>query len=468
MSDPRRWADRMSASDALCWALDGNEGCRASLGVLLLLDKWPGAEAVRGACADLVERLPRLRQRVLEVPLAAAPPEWVRDDRFVLENHLRQVALPKADLTGLLASLRPRLLAPLARDRPLWEAYLVPQLADGRAAIFFKVHQSATQGLGLSRILDVLTGRETSALVAADANSRTPRLVTPDALLWRAIQFNLEETQADLALVWQTVRDLLTRPTQAAQQAWTISRAALDSLGGQALRRSSDLIRQARRRSRRLLGVVLPTADLRRTAQSLDATEVEVVLALVSAAVDALDTAPGAPTSLLAWVPLALPTQLPGDSVGLESIIGIQLPRGSTQPVAHLRAVQDLLRAASPERRLRWYGWMARLLSSVPAGVATTIGWDPLVEGDVVHVTRAGSSRRRTFAGVNIDAAFPFAPVLGRPSMSIAAHEYRGRLHLGLDAESAVAHHADDFEEELHRAWRGLSQAATQRKLTQP
>jgi diacylglycerol O-acyltransferase / wax synthase len=108
----------------------------------------------------LAQRLPLvpvLRRRLLNVPLGLDLPYWIDDRDFDIEYHVRELALPhpgsEAQLTEQVSRLHAR---PLDRSRPLWEIYLITGLADGRAAVYSKVHHAAIDGVSGAELLTVL------------------------------------------------------------------------------------------------------------------------------------------------------------------------------------------------------------------------------------------------------------------------------------------------------------------------
>lgn len=87
---------------------------------------------------------PMLRQSLVEVPLNLDRPWWRDHPGFDLDYHLRHIAVPDPDDPDSLADLVARIHSrPLDRDRPLWELYLISGLADGKAALLFKMHLAA-------------------------------------------------------------------------------------------------------------------------------------------------------------------------------------------------------------------------------------------------------------------------------------------------------------------------------------
>jgi diacylglycerol O-acyltransferase len=73
---------------------------------------------------------------------------WEVDQEFDVDYHLRHLALPRPgrirELLVLVSQLHSTLLD---RNRPPWEAYLIEGLADGRFALYFKMHHGLVDGV---------------------------------------------------------------------------------------------------------------------------------------------------------------------------------------------------------------------------------------------------------------------------------------------------------------------------------
>ncbi|MEU0539105.1 wax ester/triacylglycerol synthase family O-acyltransferase [Nocardia sp. NPDC005978] len=79
---------------------------------------------------------------------------WDRDTRVDLDHHLRRSALPAPGGLGELLTLVSRLHGDLLdRHRPLWEAHLIDGLADGRFAVYLKLHHALIDGMSGRRLL---------------------------------------------------------------------------------------------------------------------------------------------------------------------------------------------------------------------------------------------------------------------------------------------------------------------------
>lgn len=120
-------------------------------------------KAPENAGPDYAQRLVESYRRVIR----AVPPFnqhavfryghwfWEEDKDFELEYHVRHSALPRPgrirDLLALVSRLHGTLLD---RSRPLWELHVIEGLADGRIAIYTKVHHAMFDGVSAMRMLE--------------------------------------------------------------------------------------------------------------------------------------------------------------------------------------------------------------------------------------------------------------------------------------------------------------------------
>ncbi len=102
---------------------------------------------------------PLFRKRARRSLTTAGQWAWDIDREFDLEHHVRHNALPKPSRVLELLALCSRLHGTvLDRRRPLWEFHLIEGLADGRFAIYFKIHHALVDGVSAQRLLQrVLT-----------------------------------------------------------------------------------------------------------------------------------------------------------------------------------------------------------------------------------------------------------------------------------------------------------------------
>lgn len=93
------------------------------------------------------------RRRVSRPGLAGY--SWTLDDQFDIQYHLRHSALPVPGRIRELLTVVSRLHGSLLdRNRPLWEAHLIEGLADGRFALYTKIHHALCDGVTAMKLLE--------------------------------------------------------------------------------------------------------------------------------------------------------------------------------------------------------------------------------------------------------------------------------------------------------------------------
>ena len=93
------------------------------------------------------------RRRVKRPGLAGY--SWTRDEDFDIQYHVRHSALPVPGRIRELLTVVSRLHGSLLdRNRPLWEAHLIEGLADGRFALYTKIHHALCDGVTAMRLLE--------------------------------------------------------------------------------------------------------------------------------------------------------------------------------------------------------------------------------------------------------------------------------------------------------------------------
>jgi hypothetical protein len=124
-SERSQFPHTMGFADALLWRMEGDPLLRATTVAVTVLERAPEPERLRRTLERASHEIPRLRQRVFDLPVALATPLWLDDPAFDLDYHLRWL---RAGRPLAPRGARPRrILAMQAfdRDRPLWEFFVV-------------------------------------------------------------------------------------------------------------------------------------------------------------------------------------------------------------------------------------------------------------------------------------------------------------------------------------------------------
>lgn len=108
------------------------------------------------------------------------PWTWTEDRQFDVEHHVRHNALPRPGRVRELLELVSRLHGTmLSRERPLWECHVIEGLADGRIAMYTKLHHALVDGVSAMRLMQSVLSTDPDErgmpLPFAAGASRRPR-----------------------------------------------------------------------------------------------------------------------------------------------------------------------------------------------------------------------------------------------------------------------------------------------------
>jgi WS/DGAT/MGAT family acyltransferase len=164
-------------------------------GVSIFEGPAPPFEDLRAMVAGKLGIVPRYRQKVRFVPLAAGAPVWVDDPHFSLDYHVRHSALPAPGSDEQLRNMAARVFSQhLDRNKPLWELWMVEGLDGGRWALLSKVHHCMVDGEAATDLMSVMFSDTTS--------TETDRPWSP------------EPEPTDIEILTQTIAHWLSRSGQ--------------------------------------------------------------------------------------------------------------------------------------------------------------------------------------------------------------------------------------------------------------
>src|SRR6476661_2888784 len=146
----------MRQTDAFAWAMESDPRLRSTVVAVILLDRSPDWDELRYRFDVISRKFPVFRQRVAESP-PPAPPRWEDCPDFDLDFHMRRVTAPTpGTLVSVLELARLAEMEAFDRARPLWQATLIDELANGEAALLWTVHHALTDGVGGVQIATTL------------------------------------------------------------------------------------------------------------------------------------------------------------------------------------------------------------------------------------------------------------------------------------------------------------------------
>jgi len=133
------------------------------IGAVAVIEGSLKFETFKAIIASRIHMIPKLRKRLLYVPMSIDYPYWVDDPNFDIDLHLNRIALPQPGSWKELRATASQIFSePLDRNRPLWSFTFVegleniPQVPKGSVAVISKIHHVAIDGVAGAGILSLL------------------------------------------------------------------------------------------------------------------------------------------------------------------------------------------------------------------------------------------------------------------------------------------------------------------------
>jgi WS/DGAT/MGAT family acyltransferase len=152
--------DRLTALDAEFLHLEDGVAHMHIGGMSVFDGSAPSEAEICGLLQSKLHLIPRYRQRVRWVPFELGRPVWVDDPHFDISFHVRETALVNPDDDALCRLMGRLMSQELDRHRPLWEAWIVHGLPEGRWALVSKVHHCMVDGIAGVGLLEALLDAE--------------------------------------------------------------------------------------------------------------------------------------------------------------------------------------------------------------------------------------------------------------------------------------------------------------------
>lgn len=390
-----------------------------------------GPEFLREMYEDLLahpEMSSLFKKRPYRSALTLGQWAWEEDKVLDLEHHMRHSALPHPGRIRELLALVSRLHASLLdRSRPLWEAHLIEGLADGRYAVYTKVHHALIDGVSAARLLE--------------------RSLSPDP------------DRRDLQPPWaprprrrrKSDGGLLALPKQAVDVASDVvglGPAVLRRAAEQALKQQmATLPFQAPRTmfnvsitgSRRFAAQSWPIESFKAVAKASGSTLNDVLLAVCSGALrrylierDALPSTP-----LVAMTPVSLRADDDDPDEGGVNVGTILCNLGThlEDPAERLTTVRESMNAG----KAGFSGLSQLQVTALSAGVMLPLGTQMFVDPgytrppyNLVISNVPGPTQPLYFNGARLEGSYPLSIPHHGQAMNITVTSYNGNLEFGI------------------------------------
>jgi len=384
--------------------------------------------------AERLTLAPRFSWKLREVPFGLDRPYWMEDPDFDPRNHFRRIAVPApgglrelAELVGYLFS------QPLDRRRPLWEIWFIEGVADGRVALFMKVHHCLMDGVSGAGLGELLCDLDP-----------TPQPIEPPER--SEVEQGPGSGPSEWQLMLRTAGFLARAPMRWAglsrqflRQGAAMLAAAVDPDGPplpfqvQALSFNGEI-----GPDRGFASASVSLDEVKQVKKHFDVTVNDVLLALTGSALrrwlDARGELPGKP--LVAVVPVS--TRAEGDSELGNQVSGIAVSWATDveDPVERLLCIHRNV-ASSKGRE------SASLVDTLPAlgdylapamlqmFVRLSSSSAPLPGNVVVSTIRATPVPLYT-AGARLESMYPMSLLAPGQGLNVTAVSYMGKVDFGL------------------------------------
>jgi diacylglycerol O-acyltransferase / wax synthase len=388
-----------------------------------------GPEFVREAADALVanrEIQPTFRKRPAWVVGGLANVAWAYDDAddVDIDYHLRRSALASPGRVRELLELTSRLHSSLLdRHRPLWEAYFVEGLDDGRFALYSKFHHSLIDGVSALKLMQ--------RTLSTDADD--PEL--------RAI-WSLPRRHRDSAdrSRWQTLRQLAGSVAAFGPSTWSLARAALvEQQLTLPFAAPRTMLNVPIGGARRVAAQSWSLDRIKSIKQAAGVTVNDVILAMCSGALRyyLLDEHALPDTPLIAMVPVSLRTKEEADSGGnMVGSILCNLATDVDDPAKRLQTISESMRGNkkvfSELPRLQAFALSAFLVA--PLGLAALPGFVSSAPPpfNIVISNVPGPTEPMYWGGARLDGNYPLSIALDGQALNITLTNNADNIDFGL------------------------------------
>jgi diacylglycerol O-acyltransferase len=363
---------------------------------------------------------------------------WEEDRQFDLRHHVRHNSLPAPGRVLELLALCSRLHSTLLdRQRPLWELHFIEGLADGRFAMYLKVHHALLDGVSAQRLLQRILTKDSTARDLPPPWANRPAPARPAAPKDAAAQASPEEAVANaLRAAREVAADVAGLPSALVR---TLNRGLQSQSAPISFAAPRSMFNVPISGSRRFAAQSWPLERIHQIRRAAGCTVNDVVLAACSGALRAyllsFDALPETP--LIAMVPVALKVRdrhrESGNAVGAVMCdLGTQL----SEPAERLRTVRrsmkegkQALSELSPLQivAMTGLGMSPLMLQSIP-------GYAELVRPpfNLIISNVPGPRTPLYLNGARLDGIYPLSIPYHGQALNITCTSYADELSFGL------------------------------------
>ncbi len=461
MAEPIRFEHRMSDADALMWHVEQDPLLRSTITCLWLLDRAPDRTRLDEKIERATRLIPRLRQRVVSNPLSIAPPRWEIDPHFDISFHCRFLkATSDRSWRAVLDMAQVIAMQAFDRARPLWEFYVIDDLAAGGAAMIMKLHHAISDGVGLVQMTTSLVERYRER-----DPTRTPKpmppapeahVMTQRERVWDALAHERArragQARRVLGAVGSGLRSAVRDPLGSVRRL-SDGMASTARLLAPATAPLSSIMR-GRSLSLHFDTLTLSLSALKAAARAIGGTLNDAFVAAVAGGLRRYHERHGAPIgSLRMTMPINVRDSQDAGRVGNQFVPArFVVPVGIVSPLERMKAVQELVRRQRAEPALGLIEDVSGFLRRLPAPMYTALFGSMLKGVDFVTSNVPGPPFEVFVSGARIESVFGFGPLSGAAA-NLTLFSYLDQLGLAVNTDRAAVPDPQVFVESLQEGF---------------
>ncbi len=381
-------------------------------------------------------QMPRYRQVIRTVPFNIARPVWTDDSHFQVLYHVRRTAVPSPGGPEELRNLAGRILAQrLDLSRPLWEAWLIEGLEDGRWALVLKMHHCMVDGVGSADLMTHLFDH------AAGDTAAEPPPWTPEpepstlSLLLEGTVATLSDTLRRVASIPGFARHLGSREI-------TGFAGNLPRYVGHLTQPGPPELNGPTSPHRRWSWLQVDLEEVKGDRRALGGTVNDMILAAVSTGFRELLRSRGvlsAESVVRTMVPVSLRSpDEHGQLTNRVSAVLVNLPCGEPDLLRRLHLVHEQMAFLKGSHQAIGPDALLSALGMAPALLAATLHTALKLRQPVIHTVTTnvpGPTFPLYVMGSKLIEMYPYVPIATGFRVSVGNYSYLGKLFFGLTGD---------------------------------
>lgn len=384
--------------------------------------------------------VPPFRRRIIEVPFRLNHPIWVEDPDFDLDYHIRRIGAPAPGGHRELAEVAAQIAStPLDRSRPLWELYVVENLADGNIGVVTKMHHCAVDGVSGAELMVNLFDLEPGGRELDVPEPREPEPIPSDLqMVGHAIVSRARRQASILPLLGTTARTVSTLVSR--------HRDSDATVGAVPLTAPPTPWNGAITPHRRMSFTRVKLDDVKRIKNEVGCTVNDVVLGLMGGTLrrylEAHDCLPDSP--LIAVCPVSVRTEdQTGELNNKVSAMFTSLATDVEDPIKRLRVIHEVTKGAKEDHNVLgatllqdWAEHAAPTTFALAARLYSSMNLSDRHRPihNVVISNVPGPPFPLYYAGAQLQYTLPMGPVMEGAGLNITVLSYMDNVDIGFMA----------------------------------